>query len=396
MKMNNIKIIDAIMGSGKTHNAIKKMKKHSGNFIYVTPFLEEVKRIIKNVPNVVEPQVSYDYDIIEEEYKAVYKRENLLRSVIKCQNLATTHSLFQKLHKNDYRFFSDYDLILDEVITPIKDLDMKLADIQIALGQDLIIVNDKTGEVTFIKDEYDGDKFYELKKYCETANVVYVNEKLLVSVFPPEIFKSFKSVTVLTYLFEGSLLASYFDYYNIKYKIEKASKKDELKEKAKIKSLLNVYIGKYNDIGNAKNAFSVNWLKNKSNKELKKISTQVKNLICRKFKTNSNETCFTTFKAYKSKLKGDGYANGFIPVNERATNKFSHKKTMIYFANRFLNPNVKRFFEDGNIKVNEDKWALAELVQWVFRGAIREGKPMNLFIPSKRMRTLFLEWLNET
>ena len=69
---------------------------------------------------------------------------------------------------------------------------------------------------------------------------------------------------------------------------------------------------------------------------------------------------------------------------------------MIYLANRFLNPNIKRFFEQGKIKVNEDQWALAELVQWVFRGCIREGKPMNLFIPSKRMRTLFLEWLNES
>ncbi len=384
------------MGSGKTHNAIEKMKKHSGNFIYVTPFLEEVSRIIKNVPSVIEPMVSYDYDQIEEEYNAVYKRDNLLRSVNKCQNLATTHSLFQKLHKSDYSFFRNYDLILDEVITPIKVMSIAPADIKIALDQGLIIVDEISGEVTYTGDEYDGKYYAELKKYCETANVVYVNDKLLVWVFPPEIFKSFKSVTVLTYLFEGSLLAAYFKFYNIKFKVNKASKKQELMAKAKIKTLLNVYNGNNNKIGNSNYAFSVNWLKNKSTKELKRISTRIKNLLCREFKTNSKETCFTTFKAFKSKLKGAGYSKGFIPVNERATNKYSHKKSMIYLANRFLNPNIKRFFEQGKIKVNEDQWALAELVQWVFRGCIREGKPMNLFIPSKRMRTLFLEWLNES
>ena len=43
----------------------------------------------------------------------------------------------------------------------------------------------------------------------------------------------------------------------------------------------------------------------------------------------------------------------------------------------------------------EDKFALSELVQFVYRSAIRNGKPIDVYIPSKRMRDLFLEWLKK-
>jgi len=205
----------------------------------------------------------------------------------------------------------------------------------------------------------------------------------------------FKSVTVLTYLFEGSLLAAYFRYYNIPFKVNKASLKDEQIKKEEIRKLLNIYEGSANNVGDYASSFCVNWLKNRTPAQIKKIKNSVANLLSRKFKSSSSNTGFTTFKAFKSKLKGKGYSNGFIPVNERATNEYSHKETMIYLANRYLNPNIIDFFRGGSVKVDEDQWALAELLQWIFRGSIRSNKKMNLYIPSKRMRTLLYDWLNE-
>src|SRR5690606_4146522 len=223
-------------------------------------------------------------------------------------------------------------------------------------------------------------------------NVIYLNERLLVWAFPPEIFRSFKSVTVLTYLFEGSLLANYFKYYKIPFKVNKHSEQEEALMNHKISKLLNIYQGVCNDIGNHPTAFSVNWLKNKSQMDFKKIKCTVANLLVRNFKTKSDDTCFTTFKSFESKLKGKGYTKGFIPVNERATNKYAYKKTMIYLANRYLNPNEIDFFRSGEVEVNQDNWALAELLQWIWRGSIRNHENMNLYIPSKRMRTLLLNW----
>ncbi len=39
-------------------------------------------------------------------------------------------------------------------------------------------------------------------------------------------------------------------------------------------------------------------------------------------------------------------------------------------------------------------YALSELIQWIWRGQIRTGKPINLYIPSKRMRTILQVYLD--
>ncbi|MEG2695893.1 MAG: hypothetical protein RR966_15745, partial [Acinetobacter sp.] len=43
----------------------------------------------------------------------------------------------------------------------------------------------------------------------------------------------------------------------------------------------------------------------------------------------------------------------------------------------------------------EDIFALSEMVQWVWRSAIREGNPINIYVPSSRMRDLLERWLED-
>lgn len=380
-----IEVQDRIMGSGKTYDAIQHMKYTEGKFMYITPFLNEVDRVLKSVGNCYAPN---NWN------KEGSKRVSLLDMANDGKNIVSTHALFKMLVRDDYSFFTDYELILDEVVDPIEVMDITTDDIHMLIATGKIVINSETSVVSFAESEYDGTFTY-LKQLCATSNVVYVNDTFLVWNFPIEIFKSFKSVKILTYLFEGSILSSYFKYSNIEYTL---IKDDDSEKKAEIKKKLNIYIGSENDIGNKPTAFSVNWFKNTITKqELKSMSERTKNLFSRKFKTSSSENGFTTFKDFQSKVKGGGYASGFIAVNSRATNDFSHKKSMAYFANRYMNPNVVKFFYDGGVSVNQELWALGELLQWMWRGNIRNKKEndMNVYIPSKRMRNLLINWLNE-
>lgn len=390
--MKKVKVFDAIMGSGKTYKAIERMKNIKNNFIYVTPFLEEVKRVTEQVENAYEPEFIFSKNYLGETI-VTNKRDNLLGMANNEKNIVTTHSLFSRLHKTDYKYFENYELILDEVLNPIEIIGMKKDDIKIAFEQGLLTLNEETREVIFTGEDYNGRFYADLKKYCDTANVTFINNRLLVWSFPIEIFKSFKSVSVLTYLFEGSLLCGYFKYSGVKYSLIKESTNDDAQIKNRVKQLLNIYEGPSNKIGERNNAFCINWLKGKNPAQLKKIKNTVANLIYRNFNSSSQNTGFTTFKEFASKLKGKGYSRGFIPVNERATNKYSNIESMIYLANRFLNPNEVDFFRLGGVTIEEDKWALSELLQWIWRGSIRRNKPMNLFIPSKRMRMLLYAWL---
>ncbi len=50
------------------------------------------------------------------------------------------------------------------------------------------------------------------------------------------------------------------------------------------------------------------------------------------------------------------------------------------------------FFQDNGVSVNEDLYALSELVQWLWRSRIRNGQPIDAYIPSERMRGLLDAW----
>lgn len=100
----------------------------------------------------------------------------------------------------------------------------------------------------------------------------------------------------------------------------------------------------------------------------------------------------TTFKGFKDKLTPAGLSSKFVSVNARATNEFQHKSTCIYFANIYVNPLTKNFFHKQGVEVNVDLYALSELLQWIFRS--RTGEPINVYIPSVRMRTLLERYLN--
>ena len=48
----------------------------------------------------------------------------------------------------------------------------------------------------------------------------------------------------------------------------------------------------------------------------------------------------------------------------------------------------------GATEVNQDMYALSVLIQWIFRSAVRKGEEVWLYVPSKRMRHLLIEWLD--
>ena len=47
----------------------------------------------------------------------------------------------------------------------------------------------------------------------------------------------------------------------------------------------------------------------------------------------------------------------------------------------------------NNVNVNEETYALSEMLQWIWRSAIREGNEIWIYIPSRRMRKLLQNWL---
>ena len=413
--MSRIHVYDEMMGSGKTSKAIERIKKYieeGRKFIYVTPFLSEVDRIIEGLPldSVKTPLeqgvngkliVDVEDDIIDEHgkinlngditFRNKSKREQFINFMLMGESIITTHSLFLSLKLDDYSFFNDYILILDEVVSPVNVFNIGKDDVKILKDHGLISVDDNTKKVKFIKESYLDNGFKEVKKICKSGDIFLIDECHFVWIFPVEIFKNVLETQILTYLFEGSLLCGYLKVYNFEFTINKPCNKIALK---KIKSKLNIYQGSANESKYSNKKFSFNRCNKLTRTQTIEVKNNVYKIFRREFETKSNENAFTAFKCVKGKFSGEGYTKGFIAVNSRATNNFSHKKSMAYLASRYYNPQIKNFFSMNNVVLNEDLWALSELVQWLWRGCIRNDETMNVYLPCYRMRNILIKWLD--
>ena len=163
------------------------------------------------------------------------------------------------------------------------------------------------------------------------------------------------------------------------------------------KSLIHICENsKLNGIGEAENSLSKAWYqRNRNNVLIRTLKNDTGNFFKNYMKTKTRENLWTTFKDYQKAISGKGYAKGFLSCNMRATNEYRDRVAVAYLINKFFNPNVKHFFAENGIEVDEDAYALSEMVQFVWRSAVREGGEIWLYAPSKRMRLLFRAFLND-
>lgn len=402
------------MGSGKTSWSIQHINRNPlDNFLYITPFLNEVERIVDNT----------NRDFKQPIYNGGTKLQNL-NELLACQyDVASTHELFKKLTEESKEFIKNghYTLILDEVLNAIDPYDdIKKDDMKLLQDSGCITI-DQDGFVIWNQEKADYDTQYNrIKILAENKSLVYVNQKLLLWRYPPEIFTLFDKVYILTYLFDASVLKNYFNLYGIQYEKKSIVKENDkyiltdfyIPDTKKYLDLINIFEGNLNsNIKQKQNGLSSTWFKVQS-KTNAKIIQQIKNNLINYFRNildaKSETIMWTSFKDYKTKLRGKGYskefkteqlkdienAYGFLSCNARATNKYSNCYNLAYCVNIYLHPAISQFFSQKGINVDDDLYGLSEMIQWIWRSRIRKGEEINIYIPSVRMRSLLKAWMN--
>jgi len=83
----------------------------------------------------------------------------------------------------------------------------------------------------------------------------------------------------------------------------------------------------------------------------------------------------------------------WLPTSTRATNLYQNRTLCLYLMNVYPNWNVQKYLTDFHNPVDSDQYALSEMLQFIWRGCIRDGKPMDVYIASTRMKGLLLKWL---
>ena len=359
--------------------------------------------------------------------------------VSKGKNISTTHSLFSGIDDETLQLIKEqnYTLVMDEVMEVIKPLDMYpdyteydddekqricRTDMDVLETKKFIEI-DSSYLIKWIEKDKILDRYKSFKEKIESGLIYFSAKTLLFETFPSKIFKEdiFKEIYVMTYQFEYQLQSYYFLFFNVPYEKFGVKKhrlaanyrynfslvtydeymvfdllfREKLKRLFKIVSSPTKNSVGFKDHSRGKEKLSVKHYKEMTEEEVRLIKSKSVTFVCDQMCSETSRIMWTTFKDDKDKFLHKRLAEkNFVPINSRATNDYRNRDGLIYLVNRFINPYYNHLFSSKGIRVDQDMYALSEMLQWIFRSAIRDEKPIEIYIPSERMRGLLEEWLD--
>lgn len=404
-----IKVCDAIMGSGKSSAAITYMNEHpQEKFIYITPYLEEAVRIRNSCPELdfQEPR----NDLPEFGFR---KYKHSVELISQGKNITSTHNMFLRYTDDmvDVIREQGYTLIVDEAVEVLRRSTIVKSDMRLLEEAGWITQENNIIKLTPSFDYEDG-RFNEVVSISRGSCLVDMGNEssdkyYYYWIFSKDILLAFKDVVILTYLFESQQMKYYLDISNLSY-INVYVNRDidgtyrfgdtpkyfpeYTKElSSKIHILENK---KLNAIGDNKHALSHSWYAKTKNESADTLRKNVNNFF-RNYNKNysSDKRLWASYRNGEKFIRSKGYYRSNIAFNLKATNEYRDKCILAYCVNVFMQPCEKQYFLDMGVDVKEDEYALSVMIQWIWRSAIRDGRDVWIYIPSKRMRTLLQDWI---
>lgn len=405
---NRIEVLDKIMGSGKTTEILNWCERNPQQaFLYVTPLLSESEERVVNAcveSKFIAPNTN------EHRTKGLHLLD-LLQSGV---NVSITHEMYSSLKDIHLHWIkeNEYVVILDEEVSFIEPFTSYTSDDFKYLKSLNQIEVSEDGKLVWLGEEIGDDTRYtKLANMCRLGMIYQAkrSESIFVTQLPMDLITCAKRVILITYLFKGSVMDTFVRMKGV----EVVDFKDvEVIEPSKEK-LINLieFVGEKQIIEWAGESLSSSWYTSANQVRLTALGKSIR-AIGNSNKATKDDLVWCTpssiarpKKGNNKKIKPQGYSAGtgevengvaegcFLPCSSRATNNYRNRTVMVHCYNRFPHVTVTSFLQDYGAVVDNNQFALAELLQWIWRSQIRDGKPIKICILSKRMRKIFQDWL---
>jgi hypothetical protein len=106
----------------------------------------------------------------------------------------------------------------------------------------------------------------------------------------------------------------------------------------------------------------------------------------------ARDLMWTTFISERGKLH-IGRAKSFVQCSSRGTNAYRERTVLLYLLNLYVHVSLYNFYLSRGIRLNREGYALTNMLQWIWRSAIRDGERILIYVPSRRMRELLQRWM---
>lgn len=420
--MNKVVVIDALCGQGKTESIIDMMQKDvSGKFLYVTPYLSECHRVAGTSYDVedeykkplLDVEGNYLYDeqarLIDFKFKHPddsfgRKGKSLCSLLSEGENVVSTHALFTELGSNAIEAAKDYTLIIDESVN-VYTQDSRHKTISDAMAKKIIYLDEDGITLRFDRsmfgeateehpDTAKGSLYESIAAQCDLGQLLLIKKKAVVWEMSADLLRTFKSVIICTYMFEGSEMSVYLKKKGINYSVQKLTGAKTAKDVSHLIEVLDD--SKLNAVG-ATGKLSSSAFAHKDKKEVlcETMRRNLQNVFTNKWKAKANDRLWTCFVINKKVIGGEKYLNQFLSYNYKATNDYMNVHHVAFLIDVHTNPNIVEASEiNSNSLMDQELYAVSSLIQFIFRSAVRKGEPIKLYLPSLRMRELLERWKN--
>ena len=431
-RIKDVEVLDAMCGTGKSYNLFKFIAANPHEcFLYVTPMLSEVStRPAEELAKFEDTGVVFE-EPTGEGYRT--KGEHLLALLDSRKNVICTHSLFQHLGVQGQQSIwrHGYVVIIDEelgMIEPLDDNVLAREDRKLLI-KEKVITTEADGRVVWHDGAWGEGKsaFATARKMADDGSLYSTRDgNFFTAQLPIALIQAAKRVIIATYLFEGSIFQTFLKVKGIGYRpfvFDGLQLRDEAVLKQALQDRIEFFDARNsteklhealklpgNDIqAKARSGFfSTSWYMDATRDHLTKVGNHIRN-VARQMDVKADDLIYTLPSAIAGK-KGDKWikkgpriikVKSFSPENcylhkgARATNDYAHKTAAIHAYNRYVHPAVKTYLREHGGVVDDNSFALAEMIQWFFRTAIRvpDGPKVKLHIVSPRMEKLFKDWL---
>jgi hypothetical protein len=400
--MTIIRVIDEPCGYGKTSRVIEELKiardtpYPNDPVIIVVPVLSEIARF--------QDQLGKDWLQEPLEVDGANKTDALISLLMNKSNIITTHSLYQGIRRFE-NLLDPYHVIVDEAPTAVRQLPVHFGPglFKNLLHHKQYITIDPvtslirpTSQWVVDKRDYEFGDDLHIKKFMDEVDfndVYFVDGIYCVMPIPDAFFTKPKTLTILTFLFEGTqlhhwLLKRGFSFQHLWDPSELAQFKAEMSQNIYLRlttAPVKAGFENMNDKnGNLRKKVG-NWAKNQM-KVLRRIDStlNVDRVLVASHKDAwhgqelnkqakvSNSTCL-------KKTSGLGAAQ-YTSLITRGTNKFKELDVLFLLGKVNLHPSLAKFLGMTS-KQAKDRHTLTELVQLIYRTAIRDRCPIYLLTP---------------